>query len=176
MVGHVIIDGNNLLHAMHAHAPLPNVGRETMVRIIERWAGQSDDRVTLVFDGAAPGGDLARQMASRRIRVIFAAPQSADDVIVAKVHQSRLPDRVRVVTDDTAIGYEARARHCEHVGCVGFIRDLLAPMSGDDGLASGANDELPGDEKPETVSPDEVEHWVEFFEEEEGPIDDREFR
>ena len=34
----VVIDGNNLLYAMREHAPIPNVGRETMVRIIERWA------------------------------------------------------------------------------------------------------------------------------------------
>ena len=33
---HVIIDGNNLLHAMHEHAPIPHVGRETLVKIIER--------------------------------------------------------------------------------------------------------------------------------------------
>ena len=35
---HVIIDGNNLLFAMYEHAPVPNIGRETLVRTVERWA------------------------------------------------------------------------------------------------------------------------------------------
>jgi predicted RNA-binding protein with PIN domain len=176
MAGHVIIDGNNLLHAMHAHAPMPNIGRETLVRIVERWAATSDDSVTLVFDGAAPEGDMAKQIASRRIHVVFAVPLSADDVIVEKVHRAHLPDRIRVVTDDTAIAHEARMRHCTHLGCAAFIRTLLAPPAevgcekGDEGESS------PDSEKPESVSPEEIERWVEYFEDEEGPLDDRQYR
>jgi len=41
MAAHILIDGNNLLHAMHQRAPIPQVGRETMVRVIERWARSS---------------------------------------------------------------------------------------------------------------------------------------
>ena len=46
----VVIDGNNLLHAMHAHAPLPAIGRETLVRIIERWAERVGGEVVVVED------------------------------------------------------------------------------------------------------------------------------
>ncbi len=91
MPRHVIIDGNNMLYAMHAHAPIPSVGRETMVKVIERWARRGTDEVTLVFDGPEPIGGLSRQMASSRITVRFSAPKSADDIIVALIHRARDP-------------------------------------------------------------------------------------
>ena len=116
MPQHVIIDGNNLLHAMHAHAPLPAIGRETLVKVIERWAGAREDLVTLVFDGPVPRGGLARQMSSGRIAVRFAAPATADDVIVEMIHHASQPTALVVVTGDTAIRHEARLGACRTFG------------------------------------------------------------
>ena len=80
MAGHVVIDGNTLLYAMHAHAPVPTVGRETMVKIIERWAKRHRDDVTLVFDGPKPKGGLLKQMSSPRIDVRFGAIMRAESL------------------------------------------------------------------------------------------------
>lgn len=165
MNGHVVIDGNNLLHAMHAHAPVAAVGRETMVKIIERWAKRHTDDVTLVFDGPAPKGGLRKQMSSRRIDVQFAAPQSADDVIIALVKRVSRPDTVCVVTDDTAIRYEARQRRCRHTDNVTFVRELFADP--DRTAASGSSSAAKSEEKPQTQTPEDIAHWLDVFDDEE---------
>jgi len=154
---HVIIDGNNLFHAMHAHAPIPLVARETMVKIIERWARPRADDVTLVLDGPAPRGGLLKQMTSSRIVVRFSAPQTADDIIVALVRKARDPGCVRVVSSDTALRHAARARRCHHTDSVSFIRELFA-KPGDPFVPA-----VPADEKPQGVTPEESRRCLEQF-------------
>ena len=157
MAEHVIIDGNNLLHAMHAHAPLPAVGRETLVKLVERWAKRGDSEVTLVFDGATPREGLARQMTSKRIVVCFSAPQTADDVIVAMVYRAKAPGTVRVISSDTAIRREATHRRCRHTDAVTFISELFPP--------EGRPTTTPTttDEKPEKPSDQQTREWLEMF-------------
>lgn len=157
MVERVIIDGNNLLHAMHAEAPLPTIGRETLVKLVERWARRGDDEVTLVFDGAIPREGLARQMASTRIAVRYSAPQTADDVIVAMVHGAKAPGTVRVVTSDTAIRREARHRRCRHTDAVTFIAELLPPEP------RPTTTPTTTDEKPQPPSDQQAREWLELF-------------
>lgn len=177
MADHTLIDGNNLLHAMHDHAPVPHVGRETLVRHVERWAHRVDKQITLVFDGAGPKGPFAKQMASRRINVVFAAPRSADDVIVELLSQSRQPLTVSVVTDDTAIAHEARRRRANHVGCRAFIDQMFTETGPADEPLRPQNQGLPDSpEKPPTVSKQEADEWVELFREGFDLPDDPEFR
>ena len=163
MAGHVVIDGNNLLYAMHAHAPVAAVGRETMVKIIERWAKRHGDDVTLVFDGPKPKGGLLKQMSSPRIDVRFAAPVSADDIIIDMVKRAAHPDAVCVVTDDTAIRYEAKHRRCRHTDNVSFIRELFA----DEKPSAGPSRTATTEEKPRSQTPEDVEHWLDVFDDEE---------
>lgn len=157
MPGQVVIDGNNLLHAMHEHAPLPPVGRETLVRIIERWARLREDEVMLVFDGAAPRGELRKQMSSSRITVCFSAPASADDIIVDVVARAKDPALIRVITGDTAIRREARYRRCRHTDVVEFIRELFPPTD------VSTPPPPPAGEKPEPGSANPVENWMQLF-------------
>ncbi len=154
---HVIIDGNNLLHAMLACAPLPEVGRETLVRLIERWARQGDDSVTLVFDGAVPAGGLAAQMSSSRIDVRFSTPATADDVIVEMVLGAKDPPTVRVVSSDKAIRREARGRRCLHITAEDFVAELFPNPRSSRPAPSVAG------EKPDKVTPRETEQWLEAF-------------
>ena len=167
---HVIIDGNNLLHAMHAHAPVPYVARETMVKLIERWASRGSDDVTLVLDGATPRDGLAQQMTSSRIVVTFSSPQTADDVIARLVRKAPDPGRVRVVSGDTAMRYEARLRRCRHTDAVDFI-DELFPRQG----RPVPEPDIPesSSEKPEALGPEETDEWLEIFEiqDEDEPFD-----
>ncbi len=120
----VIIDGNNLLFAMHAHAPVPEVGRETLVRVVERWARQRREAVTIVFDGHRPGGGLGQQLASSQLDVQFSGNRTADDVIVAMIQRTRDPGRIRIVTSDHAIRSEARHRRCETTAAEKFVAEL----------------------------------------------------
>ena len=159
MARHVIIDGNNLLHAAYEHAPIPFVARETLVRIIERWARGNDDRVTLVFDGAAPRGGLSAQMTSKRVDVRFSAPATADDVIIALIHSAPDPARLRVVTGDTAVRREARHRRCSHTESADFTAELFPrPPSADT-----PRPPAPRREKPPAPSQGETDEWLRLF-------------
>lgn len=157
MPSHVIIDGNNLLHAMHEHAPIPHVARETMVKIIERWARTHDDDVTLVFDGPTPRGGLAKQMASDRMDVQFSAPVTADDVIVRLIHDARHPDTLRIVSSDTAIRHEARHRRCRDTTVLSFIEELFPPTTKQEPAT------VAPPEKPDHVAPQEADDWLDTF-------------
>lgn len=160
MPEHVIIDGNNLLHAMHAHAPIPNVGRETLVKVVERWARTGDDQVTLVFDGPVPRQGLAAQMSSPRMAVRFSAPQTADDVIVAEIHQAAKPSHIRIVSSDTAIRREARHRRCRHTDAATFVAELFSSQRNQ---SADSVQEKPTREKPQTPSAKQTETWMELF-------------
>ncbi len=157
MTEHVIIDGNNLLFAMHSHAPMPLVGRETMVKVIERWARKGSADVTLVFDGAPPRGGLSKQMSSSRIAVRFSAPVPADDTIVEFIHGAKDPASVRVVTGDKAISYEARRRRCRHTSAIDFVAELFPPPGKTQPSPS------PTSEKPEHVTPEEAKELLDLF-------------
>lgn len=163
----VIIDGNNLLHAMHAHAPIPSVGRETMVKIIDQWARQSDDDVTLVFDGPVPRKGLAAQMTSSRITVRFSAPATADDIIARMVQRARDPGSVRVISSDTALRHEALHRRCQYADSLAFINELFPPRDERHPKAAAST------EKPGQVSPKETDEWLELFglDDEDEPFD-----
>lgn len=160
MPHHVLIDGNNLLHAMHAHAPLPAVGRETLVRVVERWARRGDDDVTIVFDGGAPRGGLAAQFASSRVTVRFSAPATADDVIVALIARAPDPSSVRVVSGDKAVLLEAGYRRCVRTAAVAFVSELFRePNAPPPRRAVSAT----GGEKPGAPDREEAQQWLAEF-------------
>lgn len=154
---HVIIDGNNLLFAMYEHAPVPNIGRETLVRTVERWARTGRADVSLIFDGGVPRGGLAEQMRSDRIDVQFSAPATADDVIVAMVHESRDPGAIRVVSSDKAVGAEARRRRCRHTTSVAFVAEMFPPKSRPPSPEVSST----GNDKPEEMG--DTQRWLETF-------------
>jgi hypothetical protein len=162
---HVIIDGNNLLHAMREHAPIAAVGRETMVRLIERWSRRSGSSVTLVFDGPAPRGGFNKQLSPDGLTVRFSAPATADDLIVAAIGDEKDSTRLRVVTSDTAIRHAAGYRRCRCTDAVSFIGELFP----DQGPC-----EVPrplSQEKPTDVAPEDAEWWKNTF----GGSDDEPF-
>ena len=165
MVEHVIIDGNNLLHTLREHAPIAAVGRETMVRLIERWEKTSGCEVTLIFDGPAPRGGLNKQLSPEGLRVRFSAPATADDLIVAMIRDEKDPTRLRVVTSDKAIRHAAGYRKCRCTDSVSFVGELFPPER-----ASQAAPQLP-DEKPAEVQPDDAERWKQAFGGDDAPFD-----
>jgi predicted RNA-binding protein with PIN domain len=156
---HVIIDGNNLLYAMHAHAPIPTVGRETLVKILHRWASAGDDRVTLVFDGPTPREGLARQMASKRMTVKFSAPESADDIIVSMIERAGRTEPIRVVSSDGAIRHVARHRRCQATDTVEFIAELFPPSP----RPATSPESTATSDKPQVATPEEIDEWLTLF-------------
>jgi len=125
----VIVDGNNLLFAMRDHAPLPPLGRETLVKLLDRWAGQAGVRVLVVFDGPMPKGGLAQQMSTRRVDVRFSAPKSADDIIAELLASAKSSWELRVISSDRALRKEASRRHSAHTDCVRFIEEVFSAIA-----------------------------------------------
>jgi predicted RNA-binding protein with PIN domain len=158
MPTHIIIDGNNLLFAMHEHAPIPAVGRETLVRVIEQWAEKGDDKVTLVFDGPVPDTGMARQMDSPRIIVKFSAPLTADDVIIKMVRETKDPGNTRIVSSDTAIATEAKYRRCAWSDSPAFVQELFGEPGPPADTSAAATPE-----KPQAPSPEETNEWLKTF-------------
>ncbi len=162
------IDGNNLLHAMRASAPIANVGRETMVRLIEKWVSGSELRVgsgsscgvTLFFDGPKPRGAMASQMASPLLVVEFSAPRTADDLLIDAIHACRDPGTTAVVTADRAILHEAGIKRCQRISPTEFIEDLFREPAREDSA------ETPEPEKPSEVSAEEAKELSELLGEE----------
>lgn len=179
MVEQILIDGNNLLHAMHAHAPLPAVGRETMVRVVDRWARGENVRVLIVYDGPTPPDGLARQMSTSRVDVRFSAPDSADDVIADLLRKVRRPAAVRVVSSDTAVRREASRRRCGQTDCVHFIAELFPDSNNPDAPpegkisssrhSTGNGPADPADDKPGGVDAKQADEWMRWFGFEEEP-------
>lgn len=155
---HVIIDGNNLLYAMHEHAPIPHIGRVAMAKLIERWAADAGCAVTLVFDGAMPKGGLGQQILSDRINVRFSAPETADDVIVGMIHRSTAPKEIEVVSSDGAILYEARLRRCATSDSPSFVRTVFARRP-----ETTTDVETREPEKPNRVTPQEAAELLDLL-------------
>jgi len=162
----IIIDGNNLWHAMRVHAPLPPVGRETLVKLIDQWAGQVGAEVMIVFDGPTPREGLAQQMATRRVNVRFSAPQTADDVIERLLKKVRDPAVVRVITSDNAVRSDATHRRCRHTDSVRFVGELF-PADGKKRTSQPSSTPRPpsktgsGDSKE--VPSGDTEEWIRLF-------------
>ncbi len=158
MTAHIVIDGNNLLYAMHAHAPGPHMGRETLVRVLERWAQTHDHKVTVAFDGAIPRGAMAEQMASKRMVIRFSGSETADDVIIRLVREAKTPTSIRVVTTDSVIRHEAKYRRCECTRSEDFVAEVLRPAKVPSPTPAPTEPE-----KPAPPSTGEAERWLDTF-------------
>jgi hypothetical protein len=155
----VIIDGNNLLHAVRVLGPSRPPGRGGLLKLVERWAIEHRSVVTLVFDGARPHGGFGEQMRSGRIEVLFSGTRTADDCIVERLEALPSADRVLVVSDDTAIQYEARRRRCRSVSTAVFVASLFPP----DSTTAAKDTPGPVGEKPSNISQREKNEWLASF-------------
>ncbi|MCL2701699.1 MAG: NYN domain-containing protein [Phycisphaerae bacterium] len=174
-----LIDGNNLLHALKkAGSELPRSGlcallsalsqrpprvaarRETVAPADRRRSDgtRTAHAVTVVFDGPAPQGALAKQIQTPGVRVLYAAPEKADEVIVRLIAADTAPRRLIVVSTDREIRKAARRRRCTSRLSEEFIDDLLrATRPG--GFTSPA--EPP--QKYQGLSADQTRQWLTEF-------------
>lgn len=152
----VVIDGNNLLFAMRDHAPLPHIGRETLIQVLDRWARRTDHAVTVVFDGPPPREGVAKQMTAGRVNVRFAAPRSADDVIVQFVRQTK-DKSVRVITGDSVIGHETRYQRLQHTDAIAFVAELFS------GSESATASPPPTDDESRPSLAESSQDWLDYF-------------
>lgn len=149
-----LIDGNNLLVALEMHVDA--IGRQGLCQLAVRYA--RGHKVCVVFDGPPPQQhDLAVQIAAGA-EVIFAAPQSADDVILSLIEADSAPHRLRVVSTDHVIRKAAALRKCPAATSEQFALALVAFR---DAPHPGPQEPR---EKEQGLSADEAQAWLKEFE------------
>jgi len=99
------------------------------------------------------------------LTVLFSAPATADDLIVAAINDEKIPTRLRVVTSDTAIRHAAGYRKCRCTDAASFIEELFPDQHHYKPLRPLTQ------EKPKNDSPKDAEHWKQAF----GGKDDEPF-
>lgn len=119
-----LVDGSNVLGAMRADRHADDAKRG-LVKLLAGFARAKRTRVTCVFDGLEPPS-FARHLGS--VSVVFSAPRTADEVIMARAQQGR---GWSVVTSDQALGARIRGRHVSVVSSQSFIREMEAAAAGE---------------------------------------------
>ena len=136
------------------------------------------EAVTVVFDGPAPHGPLARQIQAPGVRILYAAPEKADEVIARLIDDDSAPRRLIVVSTDRAIRKAARRRRCVSRLSEEFLDDLLRVADRPAGFTSPAEPR----QKYQGLSADQTRQWLaefgyppeEFDDEEDDEEDDDE--
>jgi len=148
-----LVDGNNVLFAARDDDPERPPGRQKLCETLGRWAERYRHRLRVVFDGPAPAGPLAEQIAHAAIDVEFSgAGVSADDVIRARIAEDTAPRRLVVVSSDREVARAARRREARALGSAEFwarVVDELdrpppaprLPREKTEGLLEGERDE-----------------------------------
>jgi hypothetical protein len=140
----ILVDGNNLLHRL----PSGQRDRATLRRLCLELVRRESAQVTVVFDGAPPAGSPRTERLGR-VTILYAAPRSADDAILAALPPPPASASWVVVSDDRQLRERAR-----QVGA--RLRSLLEWLPK---LAAAARPD-PG-EQP--LSAAEVAEWEALF-------------
>jgi predicted RNA-binding protein with PIN domain len=119
-----LIDGSNVLGAMRADRHSDDAKRG-LVKLLAGFARTKRTRVTCIFDGPEPPS-FARHLGS--VSVVFSAPRTADEIIVARAEGGR---GWSVVTSDQALAARIRGRHVSVVGSHAFLREMEAAAAGE---------------------------------------------
>jgi hypothetical protein len=151
----LLIDGNNLAFAV-LNADGNPVGRQHLCRMLASLLPVGG-RAHVVFDGPPPRL-LPPPEPKAQVRVEYAAPQSADEVLLRRIREDSAPRRLTVVSSDHEIRQAARRRRCRSVTSedfAAFIERLSRPAR----LAP------PGepDEKTRGLSPQQLDAWLKEF-------------
>ena len=154
-----LIDGNNLIHALGAIGP--DVGRQGLCRILQPLTRRGE-RVCVVFDGAAPPEQMARQFRDGPVEAVFAAPLTADEVIMELIADNSAPRRLVVVSTDREIRQAARRRRCQGQKSEQFARLLLRLAN----QRPHVEHEPP--EKRDGLTAEQTEAWLKEFHLDEG--------
>jgi len=158
-----LIDGNNLLHAMAEAGP--ELGRAGLCKDLGLLV-RGGQRVHVVFDGPAPPGPLARQIAAHAhgATVTYAAPRTADEVIERLIAEDSAPRQLVVVSTDRRIRKAARRRRAKPIRSEEFARRLTELAD----EASRPRHPLEPPEKRAGLAPDQADEWLRVFDIERG--------
>ena len=108
MQEHLIVDGNNALHAIDELAQEMsrdrNQARESLLRMLEPLPAGEGIRLTVVFDGRGVRPDLSSHGGMEDYTVIYSSSsEGADGIIERMLMASKAPGNIVVATNDGLI-------------------------------------------------------------------------
>jgi predicted RNA-binding protein with PIN domain len=117
MQEHLIIDGNNALHAIPDLSKElvqdRNLARDSLLRFLEPIQTGENCLLTVVFDGRGGKGRVYQHEGIKNYTVIYSSSvQGADGVIERMLLAAKYPERISVATNDSLIrncAYESGA-------------------------------------------------------------------
>jgi predicted RNA-binding protein with PIN domain len=108
MQEHLMVDGNNAMHAIPSLAKElatdRNQARDSLLRLLEPLATGDHCVLTVVFDGRGGRSSLSKHANMKNYTVIHSSSsQGADGVIERMLMASKSPERIVVATNDGLI-------------------------------------------------------------------------
>ena len=128
MQEHLIVDGNNTMHAIpeikRELATDRNMARDSLLRLLEPVVNDGD-RLTVVFDGKEGKGSIQRHRNIDSFAVVYSSSsEGADGVIERMVMAAKQPARICVVTNDNLIRNCAYANGSSAMRVDQFVKRL----------------------------------------------------
>jgi predicted RNA-binding protein with PIN domain len=157
-----LIDGYNFLYALGKLRKGPVVLEQVrlyLLRLLRHAHGDHASDVTVVFDAHSAPPGAAAETSHQGIHIRFAIGHAqADDLIEELIRTAAAPKKLTVVSDDHRIQQAARRRQCRVMSC-GEYMDWLAALE----TPRPPRPRSAPPAKPESVSEEETEHWLEEF-------------
>lgn len=154
----IIIDGHNLLHAIHkAEEDSESITEVQLCRIVGRFLKLTRQTGELVFDGTGPRDKSGFDNISN-LEVIFAGiGTDADTVIEKKIKASTAPKSLMIVSSDRRLRKAAQARKATSVKSEMFLNNLQKQLS-----RKRKNVREPA-AKRHGLTESETEQWLKYF-------------
>ncbi len=153
----IVIDGHNLLWAVHALADSPHVSDEVdLCRIISRYLRLVGERGEIVFDGTGPSDKRVFDSISA-LDVLFAGlGTDADTVIEDKVRASSASREMTVISSDRQLRRAVQSQRATAMKADEFWKVVLKELS------QKHVDQEPS-AKQQGLSESETDQWLEMF-------------
>jgi hypothetical protein len=153
----LIIDGNNLLHAIFKVAgDTESINDVGLCRWVSRFLGLTGEKGEIIFDGSGPP-DKSGFDNIANLEVSFSGMGSdTDTVIEDKIRASTAPRSLTIVSSDRRLRKAARARKAMSVKAESFWVDLQRQLNRKAAIKEPA-------EKRRGISDSETKQWLDFF-------------
>jgi len=153
----IIIDGHNLLHAIHKiDEGYESISDVQLCRIVSRYLKLIGEKGEIIFDGTGPRDKSGFDNISN-LEVVFAGQSSdTDTVIEDKIKASTAPKRLTIVSSDRRLRKAAQARKAAMIKSEDFWKNVQKRFR-----RKKTPKEPP--EKRLGLTESETQQWLKFF-------------
>jgi len=153
-----IVDGNNLLWALHERFEEREIATEVeLCRVLSRYFVRTAEEAQVVFDGAGPADKGVFENVAN-LEVVFAGfHNDSDSIIEKKIKADTAPRRLTVVSSDRRLRKAAATRKATAVKSEEFWRKVQEELSRKKPRRKEPQ------AKKEGLTEGETEQWMDLF-------------